>query len=70
MMVLYVAVCVASWLLTWWIHLILQDGRTPLFFAAWYGHMDTVAKLLAKGAAVDATDKVSLRPHFVRYFVY
>ena len=40
----------------------LQDGRTPLHLAAWYGHLTTVQYLIeAGGAEVDGRDDVSQR---------
>ena len=37
----------------------MQDGWTPLHFAADYGHMDVVKLLLKEGAAATAVTKVS-----------
>ena len=37
----------------------LQDHQTPLHFAAYNGHTDTVKILIEKGADVNAKDEVS-----------
>ncbi len=39
---------------------LLQDGYTPLMWAAMGGHTDTVRGLLPSGAVVDLADKVSI----------
>ena len=36
----------------------MQDGGTPLFYAAWYGHENVVELLLKAGASVDTPKKV------------
>ena len=36
----------------------LQDKRTPLYWASIRGHVDTVSTLLAHGGDVEAQDKV------------
>ena len=36
----------------------MQDGGTPLHYAAGNGHVDVAKVLLSEGAAVDAVDKV------------
>ena len=38
----------------------VQDGWTPLRWAAWRGRADVVKLLLSEGAAGDAVDKVTL----------
>ena len=38
----------------------LQDGRTPLGFAAGFGHVDCVKVLLDRDANIDHQTKVSL----------
>lgn len=38
-----------------------QFGRTPLFSASYVGREDVMQALLRAGAAVDCTDKVSVR---------
>lgn len=38
---------------------VLQDGATPLYRAAFYGHNDTVDILVEAGAKVDTIDQVS-----------
>jgi ankyrin repeat protein len=43
--------------------LLLQEGKTPLYSAAKYGHKEVVGLLLGAGAAVDAADKVRPRPN-------
>ena len=37
----------------------LQDGRTPLHFAAFSGHQEAVKILADRGATIDVVDKVS-----------
>ena len=39
-----------------------EDGRTALLLAAMNGHLEAVALLLSRGAAVDATDKKGATP--------
>ena len=39
----------------------VQDGRTPLIFAAYEGHLDAVRLLNDKGADTDATDLVCFK---------
>ena len=39
--------------------IIIQDQNTPLHFAAFRGHTDSVALLAANGADVNMKDKVS-----------
>jgi ankyrin repeat protein len=34
-------------------------GATPLYFAAQYGHLEVVRRLLDQGCAMDAPDNVS-----------
>ena len=42
----------------------LQDGNTPLMFAAFLGHIGSAALLLGKGADMEAKSSVSLcLPH-------
>jgi len=36
---------------------ILQDGRTPLFYAAQIGHLNVCKELLDRGANVNTQDK-------------
>lgn len=36
----------------------LQQGDTPLYWAARHGHLDVVQYLCEEGAAIDAQDKV------------
>jgi hypothetical protein len=38
--------------------LLLQDGKTPLHQAAYWGYVAVVGQLLGAGAAVDAADDV------------
>ncbi len=38
---------------------LLQDGNTPLMWAAFFGHEDTVKELLSSGASVHRTNKVN-----------
>ena len=38
------------------IHLCNNHGNSPLDFAAWYGHLDTVKYLISKRAAMDTQD--------------
>ena len=40
-----------------------QDGRTPLLWAARYGHKDVAALLLERGADKEAKDNVSVPMH-------
>ncbi len=37
---------------------LLQNGDTPLMWAAYQGHEDTVKELLSSGASVHCTNKV------------
>ena len=37
----------------------MQDGATPLHWAAYYGKSDAAALLLDRGAAIEAQTKVS-----------
>lgn len=41
----------------------VQDGKTPLHFAAQSGHLDLVIALLGKNAAIEATDSNVRVPH-------
>ena len=43
--------------------IITQDGRTPLFFASFNGHLPVVRILLEKGAGVNICDKVHTYIH-------
>jgi hypothetical protein len=38
--------------------MLLQDGSTPLHFAAWKGHTEVVGQLLDAGADMDIADMV------------
>ena len=40
----------------------MQDGWTPLHFAADKGHVQVAELLLAKGADIEAKDKVGATP--------
>ena len=40
----------------------MQDGRTPLHFAASMGDVQVAELLLAKGADIEAKDKVGATP--------
>ena len=46
---------------------VLQDGYTPLYLAARYGHHEAVKILTDGGATVDTTDNVSRSNRVVRY---
>ena len=37
---------------------LIQDGWTPLHYAAWKGHSEMLTKLLDSGAVVDVQEKV------------
>jgi ankyrin repeat protein len=44
------------------LRLLLQDGQTPLFYAAGFGHVEVVGQLLMAGAAVNASGAVRCPP--------
>ncbi len=46
---------------------LLQVGYTPLMWAAYNGHEDTVRKLLSSGASPLCTNIVSM--YFIKYIV-
>ena len=43
----------------------LQDGWTPLYTAAYSGHIEVVRHLLSSGADVNKAEKVSVRLHWL-----
>ena len=43
----------------------LQDGVTPLYWAARDGHIEVVRHLISSGADVNKADKVSVRLHWL-----